>query len=386
MFSTTILFVTAVLGFLSTALIFGKNKYQEHSLINKYLIIITVVNSTRFLVYGIAQAYPATDFSRMATVLDVSIIMLMPCFYLYFTNIIYESKFELSNLLHFTVPLLLGSLFITASFVNPGQSNLVKKLFFFTVVLFYVVYAIFGFLLLYKHMWRRMTLIKAIQKQNELMKNWSIILYVSFILLVLIRVTVGIIINKTAIFSQHYLWISALVWIGIFAKIILTPEILYGYNLLNKTIDAAAERLALKSVWHFEGTLLPVTSEKDIKLENKIKPLLMEYLHQMEEFSFHTHAFRNSDLGLEDIAIALKIPISHVNFILKFHCNESFTDYKKIVRIHDATKLLEQGYLKEHKVESLSVTVGFTSYNTFSIAFKNITGVTVQEYLKRFKN
>ena len=110
----------------------------------------------------------------------------------------------------------------------------------------------------------------------------------------------------------------------------------------------------------------------------------MEYLHQMEEFSFHTHAFRNPDLSSDDIAIALKIPVSHVIFILKFHCNESLTDYKKIVRIHDATKLLEQGYLKEHKVESLSIQVGFTSYNTFSIAFKSITGVTVQEYVKRF--
>ena len=136
MFSTIILFVTAVLGFLCTALIFGKNKYQEHSLINKYLIIITATNAIRFLVYGIAQAYPATDFSKMTTLLDVSIIMLMPCFYLYFTNIIYESKFELSNLMHFTVPSLLGSLFIAASFVNPGQSNLLKKLFFFTVVFF----------------------------------------------------------------------------------------------------------------------------------------------------------------------------------------------------------------------------------------------------------
>lgn len=386
MLSTFILFITAVLGFLSTALIFGKNKYQEHSLINKYLIIITGINSIRFLVYGIAEAYPQTDFLKIATLLDVSIIMLMPCFYLYFTNIIYESKFELSNLLHFTVPFLLGSLFIAATFVNPDQSSQLKKLFFFTVILFYVVYGIFGFLLLYKHMWRRKTMIKAIQKQNDLMKNWSIFLYACFILLVLIRVIVGLIVNKTAIFSQNYLWISALIWIGIFSKIILTPEILYGYNLLNKTIDATKERLALKSVWHFESTLLPITSERDRKLEKKIKPLLMEYLHQMEEFSFHTHAFRNSDLGLEDIAFALKIPVSHVNFILKFHCNESFTDYKKIVRIHDATKLLEQGYLKEHKVESLSVTVGFTSYNTFSIAFKNITGVTVQEYLKRFRN
>jgi AraC-like DNA-binding protein len=83
------------------------------------------------------------------------------------------------------------------------------------------------------------------------------------------------------------------------------------------------------------------------------------------------------------MAAALNIPISHINFIFKYHCNESFSDYKKIVRINDATKLLENGYLYKHKVETLAAFVGFTSYNTFSIAFKSITGVTTQEYLKR---
>lgn len=384
MFSNFILFVAAVLGFLCAILIFGKNKYEKHSLINKYLIIIIATNAIRFLVYGIAQAYPETDISKIATILDVSIIMLMPCFYLYFTNIIYESKFELTNLFHFIAPFLLGSLFIISLFIDHEKSNLIKKLFFFTVILFYLIYATFAFLILYKHIWRRKTFVKAIQKQNDLMKSWSIFLYISFILIVLLRAITGIILNGISTFSNHYVWIPALVWISIFVKIILTPEILYGYNLLNKTIDANEEKFALWNVWNLKDTTLPLNSEKDRKLEEKIKPLLMEYLRQMEEFSFHTYAFRNPTLSLEDIAIGLKIPVSHVNFILKFHCYESFTDYKKIIRIHDATKLLEQDYLKDHKVESLSTKVGFTSYNTFSIAFKNITGVTVQEYVKRF--
>jgi AraC-like DNA-binding protein len=384
MHNNIILFVTATLGFLCTALIFGKNKYQEHSLINKYLIIIIASNAARFLFHGIAEAYPELDITKLATVLDVSIMMLMPCFYLYFTNIIYESKFELANLFHFIVPLLLGFLFLTFLYCNPDQANRIKKLFFFTVILFYGIYFIFGFLMLYKHVWRRKTFIKAVQKQNDLIKNWSILLYVSFLLIFLIRITISIMTYKYGGDRDDYLWITALVWIGIFIKIILSPEILYGYNLLNKTIDAAAERLALRNVWNFEGTVLPIAVEKDIKLEEKIKPLLKDYLHQIEEFSFHTQAFRNPDLIIEHIAIAVKIPVSYIHFILKFHCNENFTDYKKIVRIHDAIKLIEKGYLDEHKVELLATKVGFTSYNTFSIAFKNITGLTTQEYVKRF--
>jgi hypothetical protein len=169
----------------------------------------------------------------------------------------------------------------------------------------------------------------------------------------------------------------------LFVTLILTPEILYGYNFLNKTIDEAAEKVVLKNVWLTEGTVIPMLSERDKKVDEKMKPLLMEYLHQIEELSFHTHAFRNPDLDIDDIATALKIPNSHINFIFKYHCNESFTNYKKIVRIHDATKLLEAGYLNDHKVESLSLKVGFSSYNTFIVAFKNITGVTTQDYVER---
>lgn len=384
MLNNIILFVTAVLGFLCTALIFGKNKYQEHSLINKYLIIITATNAIRFLFHGIAQAYPEMNISPLVTLLDVGVILIMPSFYLYFTNIIYESKFELGNLLHFIVPLFLGSLFLSFLYSNPDQADLIKKIFIFFVILFYSTYFVFGFGILYKHVWRRKTYINAIQKQNDLIKKWSLFLYFSFMMIFVIRMTISIITYTNGTSRDHYLWITALIWVAIFVKIILTPEILYGYNLLNKTIDAATERLVLSSVWNLQGKVLPVTSEKDRKLEEKMKPLLLEYLHQMEEYSFHTRAFRDPDLTPDHIAVALKIPISHIHFILKFHCNESFTDYKKIVRIHDATKLLERGYLNDHKVESLASLVGFSSYNTFSIAFKNITGVTTQEYVKRF--
>jgi hypothetical protein len=231
--------------------------------------------------------------------------------------------------------------------------------------------------------WNRKTEIKVIQKQNDVLKNWTIFLFVCLVLLLFINV-VNSLIYKNPIYRNNFLWISSLVWASIFVKLILTPEILYGYNFLNKSIKTAVEEVVLKNVWLLEGTVIPITIEREKILAPKMKSLLMEYLHQIEELSFRSQAFRNPEYSLNDIATALKIPISHINFIFKYHCNESFSDYKKIVRIHDATKLLENGYLNNHKVEMLAIYVGFTSYNTFNIAFKNITGVTTQEYLKRF--
>jgi len=384
MFSNIIFFITAAFGFLSVANLFVKNKHQEHSLINKYLFIIIAVNAARFFFHGIMEAYPETNITKFVNLLDASTIMLMPCLYLYFDNIINEKKFQSKNLLHFVVPLIIGIGFAINSFDNSTNSDLFKKIFFVVSISFYLTYALFGFVMLYKNAWNRKSEIKAIQKQNNLIKKWTIFLYVCFVLMLVTRVTTSIVSKNPGSFNNDYLWIPSLVWMVVFVFLILTPDILYGYNFLNKTIDAAAEKLVLKSVWVTEITVIPMLSERDKKIDEKMKPLLMEYLHRIEELSFHTHTFRNPDLSLDNIAEALNIPISHINFIFKYHCNESFTDYKKIVRIHDATKLLEGGYLNEHKVETLSAKVGFSSYNTFIVAFKNITGVTTQEYGKRF--
>jgi AraC-like DNA-binding protein len=190
--------------------------------------------------------------------------------------------------------------------------------------------------------------------------------------------------SKFGHFDSGYLWMPSLIWIGIHVKIILTPEILYGYNFLNKSIDAAAEKVVLNSVWFTDDNEVALTSEKDKKLQEKVIPLLKTYIHQIEEFSFYSEAFRNAELSVEVISNAVKIPVSHINYIFKYHCRETFTDFKKIVRIHDATKLIETGFLKTNTIESLSTHCGFSSYNTFNMAFKSITGITTQEYAKRF--
>jgi hypothetical protein len=76
--------------------------------------------------------------------------------------------------------------------------------------------------------------------------------------------------------------------------------------------------MGLNSIWKIEGISSPITSNKDKKLEEKMKSMLLLYLHQIEELSFHTDTFRNPDLSIENIADALKIPNSQINYIINF--------------------------------------------------------------------
>ena len=237
--------------------------------------------------------------------------------------------------------------------------------------------------MLIKDIWTRNSEIKAIQRQNQLIKHWSIFLYVSFVANGIIRIFTGFFLNNDHIYNTNYIWITAPIYLTLFIKIILSPEILYGYDFLNKSIDEVTEKITLNTVWKINGTVTEINSEKDKKIEEKLNGLLANYIHKIEELSFNSDVFRDPKLGFEEISSMLKIPVSHINYIFKFHCLESFTDYKKIVRIHDATKLIEKGYLNDKTIESLSEKVGFSSYITFHLAFKSITGLSTQEYLKR---
>jgi AraC-like DNA-binding protein len=93
------------------------------------------------------------------------------------------------------------------------------------------------------------------------------------------------------------------------------------------------------------------------------------------------HFFRQTGLSISDLALKLKIPKSHLSFVFKYHSEISFSDFKKVVRIQDSLDLIEQGYLKTNTFDSLSKNVGFSTYNTFFIAFKEVTNKAPQEFV-----
>lgn len=76
------------------------------------------------------------------------------------------------------------------------------------------------------------------------------------------------------------------------------------------------------------------------------------------------------------------LPKYYLEFIFKYYCKVTFSDYKKIVRIYDAVKLINEGYLASNTLDSLSKKVGFASYNPFLINFKEILGISPFDYYK----
>jgi len=111
-------------------------------------------------------------------------------------------------------------------------------------------------------------------------------------------------------------------------------------------------------------------------------PIITDYIHKIEDIAYNSSVFRNKELTIGEFSSEVRIPVSHLKYLFTFHCQESFSDYKKIIRITDAIKLLETDYIKTNTIESLSQEVGFKSYTTFFTAFKAVTGKSPQEFLR----
>jgi AraC-like DNA-binding protein len=86
-------------------------------------------------------------------------------------------------------------------------------------------------------------------------------------------------------------------------------------------------------------------------------------------------------MTINELALKTKIPISHLSFIFKYHSDISFSSYRKMARILDAVSLIEEGFLKTNTLDALSEKVGFNTYNSFYIGFKEITSKTPQNYV-----
>ena len=160
--------------------------------------------------------------------------------------------------------------------------------------------------------------------------------------------------------------------------ILTSPSILNGY--INQLTFERVVGAKPTSTWRLKP-VNQITNVQDLQLSQKINNELDAYFQQIDQFIKQAHFFRQSGLSVNDLALQIKMPKSHLSFIFKYHSTISFSDFKKLNRIQDAIALIDDGYLKANTFDSLSKEVGFSTYNTFYTAFKEVTSKAPQEYV-----
>lgn len=383
MIENLIISFSGLIGFLTIFLILLR--YRTNRITNSYLIIIFLIVSTRMLLIG---SFTIINNSFVLTILNKYnnlLIIIVPCIYLYFSNLIKDlKKIEFQNYIHFVIPLSFNLVdYLLENYDLKTVSTAYYYYLFFTIYAF--IYFIFIYKLLNKNVWNRKGEIRIVIQQNQLIRKWSIYLFSFFVIIAIRLITVLFleINNNNYNFGSSYLWISSVLWLIIYFKIITSPEILYGYNFLNEKItEQKRSENATISFWT-DTPISEINNIQDLQLKEKIKSSIKKYMGEVDQFSFHHQAYRNAKFSLTDLSNKLNIPKSHLTYLFKYHSKISFPEYKKIVRIQDGLELIHSGYLTTNTYESLAKEIGFTAYNTFFVSFKDVTGITPQEYLVR---
>ena len=383
MIISLLLAFTGVLGFITLSMIlFG---YKTNKIINIYLLIIFFLMSSRFLIVGIYEISNNGYLPNIIKSINLFFVVLAPCFYLYFKNLITSQKnFITKDLLHFIIPVI---------FIIEGRFSILENLLniplplVYLFILYMIVMNVFIFLMLKKNIWNKKGSLEIVAKQNALIKGWSNYLYVAlnlFTLRLLISLLIGN--NENGFnYGLNGIWIPSIIWVFIFVKILTTPEILYGYSFLYKKSKENKNYISTNiSHWKIVSKA-NITNVQDLQLSDRMNQNIEKYINEIDEAVEKNNYFRDSKFTLIDFALKLNIPKSHLSYLFKYHSEISFSDYKKISRIEDALHLIQADYLKSNTFDSLAKEVGFSSYNPFFTSFKDIVGKPPQEYCATFE-
>ncbi|MBP5994395.1 MAG: helix-turn-helix transcriptional regulator [Crocinitomicaceae bacterium] len=371
--------LNGALGIICTILILISIKSNRN--VNIYLAIMTLGAAIRFISRGYLeltdQVQYIADFSKsIAFVFSFA----FPC--LYFKHLVFPKlRFEYKSLLHFILPTILiveNNLHLIENLIEVELNGVIT----FLLVAQAIYYFTFVYLLLHKHIWKKPGQLEMETEQTIILKKWTIVLFITFtIMLVRLLSALFFMQNKEYISDNYFVWINSAAWFVVFMMILTSPSILNGYiSEISKVANAVEFQTKQTSNWRTKPTA-EISNAQDLQLSIKLNLRLEEYFVKIDEHIEKENNFLDPGFTIEDLANKLMMPKSHLNFLFKYHSETSFSDFKKVVRIKKALELIEAGYLKTNTFESLSIKVGFSTYNTFYTSFKEVTGLAPQKFI-----
>lgn len=379
-FINSALILVGILGLFVMALMLFS--YRSNVFVNMYLVIIFTIGSIRNIMIGLMEITNSNYIINSKLITPVFLIA-VPAIYLYFKSLIKDYKqIHKIHIIHFIYPALNLLFNMGQVYFNVLENPIIEDLRFISLNIFLLVYFVLSFSTLYKSFWKRQSKKSVAREHYHLIKNWTLFLFVISVFL-MFRILVSVYSEKLSneAFQAHdYSFFVIIPWLIIYGKILINPEILYGYPKLIKRFNTFQNEVDLTDhVWIFD--LKDISNSQDKKLSANIEARVVPYISEIESFVDKQHPFRNHKFSFADFAKALNIPTSHLNYIFKYHAIVTFVEYKNYCRIKDALQLIEEGELNTITLEGLASKVGFSSYNSFFTSFKKQTKLAPKEYL-----
>lgn len=378
--------LTGLLGIISSSIILINIKINR--VVNVYLVIVFYLLSIKFILDSMLKFEIFHDSNIIFHDFMPFLSGIFPCLYLYSKNTVLNSNqiYKL-DLIHLIPPLLFGftNIFWPSNIFPNFPIRYIIHIVFFIYVITYMSMIFFK---LKKGVWNRKSTISIVDDQNKLLFKWTLFLFVIG-LFASIRLLASLFYDLSTSksnFGQNFLWVSSILFISLYIKILVSPDILFGYNAYYKKMnDPKLKKFILVDLWILKESI-KINNIQDEQLRSKVLLNLEENLIAIEDLVLNKKWFRNIDTKHNMMATELNIPKSHINYIFKYHSKVSFVEFRKIIRVYDSIQLIEEDFLKSNTLESLASKSGFSSYNPFFTAFKEVSAITPQAYNKRVQS
>lgn len=162
---------------------------------------------------------------------------------------------------------------------------------------------------------------------------------------------------------------------NIFERIIKEAGISFN-DIYSKNINLYEEAAQFRSIdelskW-FKGMYIKLLTVLEA---NQIKGEYSATIKKAVEFILSNY---NRDISLSDVSDAVDVSPQYLSKLFKEECGKGFVSFLSCVRIEQAKRLLKEGV----KIKDLAEQIGFNNYTYFFTVFKDVTGMTPQQYEK----
>lgn len=160
--------------------------------------------------------------------------------------------------------------------------------------------------------------------------------------------------------------------------ILVFPSIMYGMPKLKAKIFVSGTKPVIPA----DGDQEPVSHKNFSFDEEHFMQLSDEIIRYLEK----EKPYLKPDFSFHDLSAGMKAPQHHLRFCLSSMIKKSFADLKNEMRVNHAIDLLNTNVAETISIDGIGKQSGFRSSSNFYTSFKEMTGYTPREWMKRNKN
>lgn len=294
-------------------------------------------------------------------------LIFIPFFLFFFKNALEDRSTSIRDLTHLILPFFL-------LFLNKLQilNDLMNKIVFLS---FSTIYWLLIIDVMIKHY--RKTVLKL--SFNKILFSWLILMFsnatiITFILNYHVLYWQA---NQSDLSLTNFYRGSSIMWVICLLYVILNPVIIFGKDYLLYQLRTKSK---IYDPWKYKA--LKKIQKLDTTVHEKLIKSIPDLIYSLKTFEQDFNFLNNKELSLKTLSVKLKIPNSHLKFIIKYYNNLTVNEYVNLLKVSLSIKFIQRGFLHEHTIESLSKASHFGSRITFFNNFKKFTGKSPSGFVK----